>query len=821
MRLRPRLGIVELIAAATRIVQLGRAKGAPADRPSRPEGRADRMLTLLLAAAVALPLAVTATAAWLSWRQSWEEATTETVRAADAAAEYAQRLLDGLMIRLDRANDMLEGLSDEEIRAGEMLLHQQLGSVVSGGAPVAADPPAIVAFSRDAVPLVSSFVYPVPRQRSLAAEASVAALRGPDAPALSISAIRLEPTTGKAFFALARRRSGSGNDLPGGAYDGAMAARVYAEDVSAALRRLASGDPRDVVSLLRSDGAVLARSIGRVVPGLRVASETPVAEMMRRGDERALAIGRSSLDGEPRIAAYRRMPGYPVYVSVARPRAVIIERWWGIVVGLLAVGIPASLALLALAIMVRRRTLALARANAMLERRVEERGAALRLSESRLQIALDAAQFGSFGIDLRTGLGTRAGRSVPVRDFTLETYLRELVHPDDVAAVRAAVAGVAAGEVEGYRIEYRIRDGESWRWLESFGGVVERDADGRAIRRAGGSRDVTERKIAEAALSESEAEFRATFEESPLGKAQVDPATGRFLRVNATFCRLIGYGAEELTSGMTFSDITHPEDRGADAAAFHAAIARRGRYRTEKRYIRKDGTEIWVELSVALIRDWRTGEVVRTIGAAMDITDRKRSEERLALLAREVDHRAKNSLAVVQAALQLTPKHDLPSYAQAIEGRVSALARVQTLLAEDRWTGASVRALIEGELEPFLAGQRLEFSGPPIMLPAAMAQPVAMVVHEMATNAVKHGALSVPEGRVSVSWRVEAGPPRLLQLRWSEVGGPPVFGPPQGQGFGSRVLDATVRQQLGGRIRSAWEPSGVVHEIELPLGSRS
>jgi two-component sensor histidine kinase len=72
-----------------------------------------------------------------------------------------------------------------------------------------------------------------------------------------------------------------------------------------------------------------------------------------------------------------------------------------------------------------------------------------------------------------------------------------------------------------------------------------------------------------------------------------------------------------------------------------------------------------------------------------------------------------------------------------------------------------------------------------------------------------------------VSWRVEAGPPRLLQLRWSEVGGPPVFGPPQGQGFGSRVLDATVRQQLGGRIRSAWEPSGVVHEIELPLGSRS
>jgi two-component sensor histidine kinase len=146
---------------------------------------------------------------------------------------------------------------------------------------------------------------------------------------------------------------------------------------------------------------------------------------------------------------------------------------------------------------------------------------------------------------------------------------------------------------------------------------------------------------------------------------------------------------------------------------------------------------------------------------------------------------------------------------------------VQTLLARDRWSGASIRTLIEGELQPFLAGQRLELSGPETMLPASMAQPMAMVLHELATNAVKHGALSVPAGRVSVSWRVEPGPPRLLQLRWSEAGGPAVSGPPERRGFGSRVLDATVRHQLGGRVRSTWEAAGLVHEIELPLEPRS
>ena len=212
-------------------------------------------------------------------------------------------------------------------------------------------------------------------------------------------------------------------------------------------------------------------------------------------------------------------------------------------------------------------------------------------------------------------------------------------------------------------------------------------------------------------------------------------------------------------------------------------------------------------------------------------------EARLRLLAREVDHRSKNALAVVQATLRLTPKVDAAAYAAAVEGRVSALARAQTLLAEDRWRGASLHALLRAELAPFVApdgdtaGPRAELDGPPVLLPPALVQPLAMTVHELATNAVKHGALSALGGRVRVSWRLadtvaEAGAEagdrlvgdrlvgdRLagarLALRWAETGGPALAGPPARRGFGSRVMESVVRGQLGGSLACSWEAPGL------------
>ncbi len=198
-------------------------------------------------------------------------------------------------------------------------------------------------------------------------------------------------------------------------------------------------------------------------------------------------------------------------------------------------------------------------------------------------------------------------------------------------------------------------------------------------------------------------------------------------------------------------------------------------------------------------------------------------EAQLLLLAREVDHRAKNALAVVQATLRLTPKLDTESYAKAVEGRVSALARAQTLLAQDRWRGASLRALLEAELGRLTAADgtpRVTLEGPPVLLPPEAAQPLALAMHELATNAAKHGALSTPDGRVDVAWRPLGTGDRLI-LRWVETGGPEIDQAPARRGFGSRVVEGVVRGQLGGTLDLSWPGSGLVCEISIPLARPS
>jgi two-component sensor histidine kinase len=234
---------------------------------------------------------------------------------------------------------------------------------------------------------------------------------------------------------------------------------------------------------------------------------------------------------------------------------------------------------------------------------------------------------------------------------------------------------------------------------------------------------------------------------------------------------------------------------------------------------------------LALLARRRTGDL-HQLNATLEARVAERTAElqageaSLRLLAREVDHRAKNALAVVQATLRLTPKLDTESYARAVEGRVSALARAQTLLAQNRWRGASLRALLDAELaRPGGEGaSRVTLEGPPVLLPPEAAQPLAMAVHELATNATSHGALSVPGGRVCITWRLEGpGPDQVQQvvLRWVEVGGPVLDAPPARRGFGSRVLDGVLRGQLGGTLSLDWRPSGLVCELCFPLSRLS
>jgi two-component sensor histidine kinase len=221
------------------------------------------------------------------------------------------------------------------------------------------------------------------------------------------------------------------------------------------------------------------------------------------------------------------------------------------------------------------------------------------------------------------------------------------------------------------------------------------------------------------------------------------------------------------------------------------------------------------------------GRPARAIAAVQDITERRRAEERQTLLSREVDHRAKNALAVVQAALRLTRKDDAEAYAHSVEGRVSALARAHTILAAGKWESAALRAIVGAELAAFHSvapcgpdaastSGRLMVDGPDLALAPDAVQAMSMALHELATNAAKYGALSTPEGQVRVTWQVDRRADKLTII-WRERGGPCLTGAPSRRGFGSRVIEATVENQLGGTVERAWHEEGLVCIMTVPI----
>ncbi|WP_052215202.1 HWE histidine kinase domain-containing protein [Belnapia sp. F-4-1] len=334
----------------------------------------------------------------------------------------------------------------------------------------------------------------------------------------------------------------------------------------------------------------------------------------------------------------------------------------------------------------------------------------------------------------------------------------------------------------------------------------------------------TKQRESQTALRRSEQRYRTLFEAMDEGFCVIEmlfDAAGRacdyrFLEVNPAFER---HTDLREAVGRTMREFAPAHEE--HWFEIYGRVALTGEpVRFENRAANLDGR--WYDVYA-----FRAGEPGQRQVAVLfnDITGRKAADERQVLLTREVDHRAKNALAVVQSMLRLTRAVDMPGYVRAVEGRVAALARAQTLLARDRWAGTDLRALLEGELAPFLGagGTRAALDGPEVSLPASAAQPLTMAMHELATNAVKYGALSKAAGCVSVSWRVEREPggPMLLRLRWAEAGGPPVAGAPKRHGFGGRLLDGTVRAQLGGKVSFAWEPAGLVCGIEVPLGSRA
>lgn len=263
--------------------------------------------------------------------------------------------------------------------------------------------------------------------------------------------------------------------------------------------------------------------------------------------------------------------------------------------------------------------------------------------------------------------------------------------------------------------------------------------------------------------------------------------------------------------------LVHPDDWESFSSAMDRMFREGGAYETEFRVRRPNGEIRWCLGTSAATMDSHN-KVVRVSGVTVDITDRKKAEERQALLAREVDHRAKNALALVQAIVRMTRANSIDAYMTAVEGRIKALSRVHTVLSQSRWEGADLAGLVAEELAPYRTNdpERVQTSGTSIVLQPAAAQTLALVLHELVTNAAKYGALSAISGKVKLAWKAEAG---KIEFVWKETGGP-ATDKPTTVGFGTRIVMASIERQLGGRVAFDWLPEGLTCTFSVPQGDR-
>jgi PAS domain S-box-containing protein len=329
------------------------------------------------------------------------------------------------------------------------------------------------------------------------------------------------------------------------------------------------------------------------------------------------------------------------------------------------------------------------------------------------------------------------------------------------------------------------------------------------------NRDVTEQKKIEDALRETEQQLRwlASIVESSDDAIVSKNLDGIIRSWNKGAERVFGYTAEEAI-GRPIT-IVIPQDRHSEEVEILTRIRRGERidhFETVRQ--RKHGSLIVVSLTVSPVKN-AEGKIVGASKVARDITQQKRNQEQIAILAREAEHRSKNLLATVQAAVNLSQADTSEALKLAIRGRVQALANVHSLFVKTRWVGADLATIASQELSAYSEKDtgRLRIAGPPVLLEPDAAQAVAVVLHELATNAVKYGALSVTGGNVDLGWSRNGN--GKLNLRWQEAGGPPVQ-EPKHKGFGSRVI-ARMISQLKGKAHFDWRREGLVCEITLPM----
>ncbi len=353
-----------------------------------------------------------------------------------------------------------------------------------------------------------------------------------------------------------------------------------------------------------------------------------------------------------------------------------------------------------------------------------------------------------------------------------------------------------------------------------------RNAKGELIGAVNCFLDITERKRTDAALDhsrrltlEQEQRLAATYEHAAIGISEVAP-DGRFLRVNEAICAITGYSRGHLLANRMFTH-THPDDTGADRDGFRKQVnGELEFYSVEKRFVRKDGRVIWMSVRSSPVRAG-DGQLLYLVRVVQDVTERKAAERRQKLLVDELNHRVKNTLATVQSLASQTARgaSTPETFREGFEGRLIALSKAHDQLTRHHWESAELRELLSASIAPYAGAdsERIVLRGEDIVLRPRAVLTLAMVFHELITNAAKYGALSLPGGSVEIRWYLNGtGGRPVLRIDWVEKSGP-VVSEPQQRGFGSKLIEGSIAAELGGSARLYFERAGVRCEIVIPF----
>jgi PAS domain S-box-containing protein len=454
---------------------------------------------------------------------------------------------------------------------------------------------------------------------------------------------------------------------------------------------------------------------------------------------------------------------------------------------------------------------------------------ALAESESRLRLAVESGNLGIWDWNLLSNEMTWTERAKAIAGFpagatvTFE-QVRAVTHPEDLPrtsklAQAALDPAVRAKQAYEYRM---IRPDGSVRWVLAHGEASFAEVDGReqAVRYTGTLQDITDRKHSETRIRESSVRLQLAIEAARLAVWEIH--TGQeTLESNPELNRILGFPTDQPLTIAEINARYPPGEQQRLQKIAEAALQRGERhFQAEYRYLWADKSVRWLLLRAEILFT-PEGVPEGALGVLMDITDQKDLEERRQMLTRELQHRVNNTLALVSAIANQTFRTHLGQNAAAaaatavFSARIAALGQAHTLLTHESWRSAGLDEIVTSALAPYRANAHVEISGPTLRLGARRALSLALALNELATNAVKYGALSVPEGRVDIKWWTDdqGDGAQLLRFQWTESGGPKVTAPRK-TNFGTRLIRDMLAADFGGKVTLTYAPTGLTALLE-------